>query len=354
MSIVEQPIIAEQPKSKQPETPPSTRSPCSSPAVSEQTSSEESQSDSEESLCRRMLGKWANHAGALQAAFASADPYPHIVIPNFFKESLAKELLAQFPVPHVDPKTKWWAYNNPLEGKFACDDRSSMPPVFQDLFKLFNDDAFLELMKQVSGVRELEVDPHLHGAGVHYYPSGGTLDMHLDYMVHPKTGKERRLNLLVYLNEEWKKEYGGELLLMPAGEDGEMATTGQGKTVEPAFNQAILFRTTDLSWHGLPGNIASPVDVGRQSVAVYYVSEPRPGVTQRKKARFEAMPGVEEGPGRKKLRAMRPERRIEEADLDEHAPEWQSPMNDYLKLVNDKNPGVFSVCGRKPVLSQTV
>lgn len=33
----------------------------------------------------------------------------------------------------------------------------------------------------------------------------------INFSIHPLTGKERRLNLIVYMNPSWKEEYGGHL-----------------------------------------------------------------------------------------------------------------------------------------------
>ena len=69
------------------------------------------------------------------------------------------------------------------------------------------------------------------------------------------------------------------------------------------YNAQVLFRTTDQSWHGLPDAISSPPGVNRNrqhtctrirrrvkersrkgSLAVYYVTDPRPSASQRLKA----------------------------------------------------------------------
>ena len=52
------------------------------------------------------------------------------------------------------------------------------------------------------------------------------------------------------------------------------------------FNRAILFDTTQNSWHGLPDPINCPEDVYRKSLAIYYVSPPRAGVEQHDRALF--------------------------------------------------------------------
>ena len=57
-------------------------------------------------------------------------------------------------------------------------------------------------------------------------------------------------------------------------------------TISPDFNKAVLFDTTQDSWHGLPEPIKCPENVTRNSLAVYYLCYPRDGVDTRGKALF--------------------------------------------------------------------
>lgn len=297
---------------------------------------------------KSMLGKWTSDVESLANEFSSASPFHHVVIPDFFSDELAAQLEQTFPKPHVPTEgRKWWVYNNPMEGKCALDDMNAMPVDFQQVYGMLQSDEFIELMRNITSIDNLENDPHLHGAGLHYYPSGGTLDMHLDYSIHPRSGKERRVNLLIYLNREWSDDYGGDLLFMPAKNDGTMSADSKvnQKVVKPVWNQAVLFQTTEISWHGLPSIISSPLEVGRKSVAIYYVSDPRPDAKHRLKADFQPLPGTTETDGMKTMRKMRPQRRIEAADIEQLTPEWKSPMNEYLKFAISQNPSGLGVCG---------
>jgi hypothetical protein len=164
------------------------------------------------------------------------------------------------------------------------------------------------MVSRISGINNIEADPHLHGAGIHAYPPGGKLDMHLDYSLHPVTGKERRLNLLVFLSENWKEEYGGDLILT----DDINAKDEDIVKVSPTWNTAILFKTTDESLHGLP--IPTKTIEFRKSLAIYYVSDPRPDATMRQKAQF--FPWRHDSSDKlNKLYDIRPMRRITPEDL---------------------------------------
>ncbi len=89
------------------------------------------------------------------------------------------------------------------------------------------------------------------------------------------TGHHRRLNLIVYLNKEWDKSWGGNIefhknpRLEP--EHDEIIS------VKPLFNRAVIFETNNISWHGFP-RIELPEtkkDLSRKSFALYYYTDQR-------------------------------------------------------------------------------
>ena len=49
--------------------------------------------------------------------------------------------------------------------------------------------------------------------GIHEIKKGGFLKIHADFNFHPKLKLSRRINMLIYLNKEWKEDYGGHLEL---------------------------------------------------------------------------------------------------------------------------------------------
>ena len=75
---------------------------------------------------------------------------------------------------------------------------------------------------------------------------------------------ERRVNLLIYLNDDWKDEYGGQLELWA----NDMSKCVQ--SVVPMFNRAAMFNTTSFSNHGNPNPINNPAGRSRKSIALYY------------------------------------------------------------------------------------
>ena len=225
---------------------------------------------------------------------------------NYERAKVADALESDFP---NEKSEVWFKYNNPIEVKLACNLLCKMPAQALKLFFDINSPEFVQFVAACTSIPDLQADPYLHGAGLHLHPTGGKLDMHLDYSIHPVSGKERRVNLIIYLNKNWKPEYGGDIELW------DDKFTHCVKKVNPTFNTAVLFQTSDLSYHGLPDPIRCPVNEGRKSVAVYYVSNPRPNIVHRPKARFFGRPSDPASDFLERLRLIRVERRITESDL---------------------------------------
>ena len=267
------------------------------------------------------LGPWVNNREELNKKFAEAKPFPNVELENFFKPEIAEALYSAFP--KVTDDHKWVHYNNPIEKKFALTDFSKLPQ-FKELFALLQTDDFVNLIKKISGIENLENDPHLHGAGLHQHIPGGKLDIHLDYSIHPVTGKERRVNLIIYFTKDWKEDYGGAIELW--NED----FTQCEKKLTPCFNTAMLFRTSDVSYHGLPLPIKCPDDNSRKSIAIYYVSDPRPDLENiRYKAQFRPLPNQPVNDKLEQLYRIREKRIITKDDLETIYPNWETDGNDH-------------------------
>jgi len=212
-----------------------------------------------------------NHWGSL-------DPFPHLVLDNFFDDDLAHELAASFP-DYDSPA--WHTYDNAIEVKKTLNNWTHFSP---SLYKFFTDINSRECYRIFERLTHCNLYPDhgLHGGGLHIHGAGGRLNTHLDYSIHPKLGLERRLNLIVYLNLNWQPSWGGSLGLWrdDGGKPGELV-----KSIEPVFNRAVIFDTTN-AWHGLPEPITCPPGQYRKSLAVYYLCEPREGAAQRNRALF--------------------------------------------------------------------
>lgn len=216
----------------------------------------------------------------LSGDWGKIGPFDHIVIDNFLRSEVAAALEAEYP---AWDDQMWWQYANQIEQKKALNHWDRFPPVTYSVMTVFNSPEFIRELEVLTGIRGLRSDPGLNGGGWHGHAGGGKLNVHLDYSLHPKLGLERRLNLIVYITSEWDPAWGGQLGLW-AGDSAKPQEIG--RTVDCLFNRAVLFDTTQNSWHGLPDAIRCPHGVIRRSLAVYYLTEPRAETENRGKALF--------------------------------------------------------------------
>jgi len=202
------------------------------------------------------------------ADYVNAKPFPSGHFKNFFNPEMLNEILEEFPDLKKKEQLK---YKNPNENKLASKGEHSFGPKLRAFMHFLNSQPFLEFLQELTNVEEtLLPDPYFEGGGCHESVAGGFLKVHADFNKNRRSGLDRRLNVLVYLNKEWEDSYGGHFELW----NKEM-TKCESK-VRPDFNTLALFSTTDFSYHGLPDPITCPPDRSRKSLALYYYSNGRP------------------------------------------------------------------------------
>ncbi len=215
-------------------------------------------------------------------SFHTAEPFSHCVIDNFFMPELAQALEAEFPDYNA---TEWHEYNNPIEVKKTCNNWNVFKPLTYRAFAFFNSPAFVQQLSSLLAIAPLYADDGLNGGGWHIHKAGGKLNTHLDYSIHPKLGLQRRLNLIIYMSQEWQTEWGGALGFW--SHDAQRQQPAElVKEIAPVFNRAVLFDTTQNSWHGLPKPLTCPAHQFRKSLAVYYLTTPPENTDPRGKALF--------------------------------------------------------------------
>ena len=209
------------------------------------------------------------------------NPFDHCVIDNFFLPKVANNLSSTFPKYRSNI---WHVYKSKIEHKKTCNNWNSFDNLTYEVFRQLNSELFVNLIGNKIKCKLLS-DPGLHGGGWHIHSNNGNLNPHLDYTIHPKTNLQRRINLIVYLEKNYKAMYGGHLGLWEHNKE-----TGQpGKLIKevfPKYNRAIIFDTSQNSWHGLSKKVNLPKDIFRKSIAVYYLCKPKEDHLSNKKALF--------------------------------------------------------------------
>jgi len=262
-----------------------------------------------------IFGTWIFNPSTTQQEYTKAEPFPHVIISNFLNDEVAKQIANEFP--QVDEK--WHSYMNPLEVKYAFDKIDLLKPSIRNIFYALSTPKTIDLIEKITKLEHLEMDPYLHGAGLHVHPRNGRLNIHLDYEKHIISGKERRLNIILYLSENWNKDWNGAT---------ELWNDTVSKCIvksDVIFNTAILFQTNDISYHGVPEKISCPNGILRKSLAYYYVSDMIKGkINPRLKATYVNKVNNSTDERMDKLLSIRTNRRITSNDMNEIWPEWNS------------------------------
>jgi hypothetical protein len=213
-------------------------------------------------------------------------PFPHIYFDNFLPEAAAEAALRDFPEPR---QLAWSEFNSPTERKLAFDVVEKLPAATRDVLYFLNSRPMLRFLEDLTGIQGVVPDPYYVGGGLHQIKPGGNLEVHADFNYHKKLKLDRRINVLIYLNKDWKEEYGGHFELW----NREMTHAEQ--KILPLFNRCAIFSTTSYSYHGHPTPLACPPERTRKSIATYYYSNGRPEeeVAEFHSTLFQHRPGAE-------------------------------------------------------------
>jgi Rps23 Pro-64 3,4-dihydroxylase Tpa1-like proline 4-hydroxylase len=188
----------------------------------------------------------------------------------------------------VFPEVKdagWIHYVHINEKKHGLNKLELLPEYIQEVIGELNSPEFIEYLCELTGIDNLLPDDRLEGGGLHQTNRGGYLNMHADFTVHPhKPHWRRRVNLLIYLNENWKDEYHGELELW------ERDMSKCIVKISPIFNRCVIFNTDEDSYHGVPDPIQCPENMSRKSIALYYFTEEK-NLPNLRSTNYKSRPG---------------------------------------------------------------
>jgi Rps23 Pro-64 3,4-dihydroxylase Tpa1-like proline 4-hydroxylase len=203
------------------------------------------------------LERFESKTTALAQSFRDVRPFPHVVLENFLE--LDSSSRAEFPTlewPHWERLTDGYQ-----EGKSTCRELEVIPRPWRTIIEELSAPRFMRFLEAVTGISKLLPDPYLEGGGLHLSGPGGHLAPHTDFHVYERLDLYRRVNLLLYLNENWQPENGGNLALFDAND------LSHPVEVAPEWGTCVIFATDDGSVHGV-----NPVADGclRHSIALYY------------------------------------------------------------------------------------
>ena len=250
----------------------------------------------------------------------SALPFPHAIIESLFPEKSLRALAAEIPETMLA--------SGCVPGAAACYRKrgvhyrkselhdAAQGPYTRALFATLRTRSFVQFLERLSGVHRLIPDPGFQGSGVHLTGPGGILKVHHDFnfMRCKRTESadgdyvwdhgggsggrvsysdcrrgasapsetmgdgssagdagysrlHRRVNVFVYINDDWPESYNGHLELWSRN------MTTCVRRIAPTFGRFVVFSSTDFSFHGHPAPMPLPPGRMRRSLAFYYYTE---------------------------------------------------------------------------------
>ena len=217
--------------------------------------------------------------------YQSATPYNHICVDDFLPEDVLRRVRADLAaLPEAES-----SFNRDQEKLKTSYNPERLPAYTRNLFHAFNARPFVQFLESMTGIKGLIPDPYYIGAGIHKVANGGHLDIHADFNLHGQMKVERRLNVLIYLNPDWREEWGGSF------EVWDKAMARKEASFVPVFNRMVCFSTGSDTFHGNPEPVDHPEGEPRLSIALYYYTatwdasrkehttlfKPRPGTADR-------------------------------------------------------------------------
>jgi len=198
--------------------------------------------------------------------FSNATPFKYLVIDNLLHSNIALEMNKE--IEGEDQEISWIRHKTYNQDLYGLSEIKKYKKFTELVYKDLVSSRFMEFLRFITSDSILIPDYTLYGGGVRKAFRGGHLNLHVDFLNHTVNKKLRRkLNLIFYLNTNWKPEYGGDLELWDPN------CEYMAHKIAPLFNRCVLFETTSSSYHGFPDKLKCPEGMTRNSFAIYYYNE---------------------------------------------------------------------------------
>lgn len=196
----------------------------------------------------------------LQKQYRSHPDYSLLTLDNFIPKDLvalmAKEL-DDLPLEECKHFTRagscMYEFNNV--------DRT---PVQDAVVHALHSSTFIKWLQEVTDTVDLIPDPHLIGAGYMKSFNGDSLKIHTDFNWNEELRLHRMLSVVIYLNEEWEEDWGGQL---------QFYDTKRNKVhtkVPVGAGNCVIWNYNNFAFHGYPDPMNCPEGVSRKGIRFFY------------------------------------------------------------------------------------
>ena len=156
--------------------------------------------------------------------------------------------------------TKTFKQNNKII-KYEHNDSNNFNIFLKKIYKELYSKKFINLLKKIFNLKNLYPDGNKLYSGLSVSFKNSILKEHIDFNYNNKIKKYRIINLLLYLNKNYKDKNGGKFYYRDI-------VSNKRKYIKPKFNNLVIFMTNKNIPHGF-----TKVYKKRISLNLYYYSK---------------------------------------------------------------------------------
>ncbi|MDF3819137.1 2OG-Fe(II) oxygenase [Leptospira sp. 96542] len=185
----------------------------------------------------------------------------YCILDNLLPRSIAEKIQDRFPT-----KEQMRLMSSFREKKYTTKNFDDFDPILKNITFAMQDVRVIRIVEEITGISNQKADPSLYAGGLSLMTKGNYLNPHIDNSHELSRTLYRTLNLLYYVNPNWKLEDGGNLELWNR-------SVIRSKTIVSKFNRLVIMETNPWSWHSV-----SPVRSEKDRICVsnYYFSPSSP------------------------------------------------------------------------------
>mgnify|MGYP001971466183 CR=1 FL=1 len=177
--------------------------------------------------------------------FRSAEPFPHLILDDFFKKSFFQKISEDLHKSNTKVKGK--EFDSVVEKNKVINLNNNLPRTIEKILSVLKTESWINNLIKLTGITDLVADEGHNEvlSNFHEMSHSGFLGSHVDHSNHPTSEKKHVLNIIVYLSHDWKSDFGGNTLLF--NKYGNKVK----KLIDYIPNRLIIFLHTPYSFHGV-------------------------------------------------------------------------------------------------------
>ena len=218
---------------------------------------------SKDSITQQIINVFDKNSQKLASSWNESDFTKFLIIDNFLTPDQAKYIYNKLPNSGEKMRSTSFFLKSKKMSSIKLD---NFDLSINNFFLSLQDNNILNKISDVTNIKNLEADKSLYAGGLTMMLKNYFLNPHIDNSHNFKRNAYRRLNLLFYLNPDWRYEDGGNLEIW----DNNVM---QSETILSKFNRLVIMETNNKSWHSVSKVLS---DNPRYCLSVYLYTKDSP------------------------------------------------------------------------------